>query len=263
MLSYEQAGLVLDELADELPEGIFENLNGGVNFVEEAVVAEDGRYTLGTYFRNGMGRYIELYYGSFVELYGEMDDELFKRRLKNTLHHELTHHIESMAGDRSLEHWDDRQSELCGFNGIDVGSILFVCDDNARSMAAEAVFNANKQGHSAAVTAYSAGLSAGNVLAPKFVKACENLNIGLPNRIPVEITRELLSSYDIALCMTLAQTDELSRRYQDLDERVMCLAEDDIKPPALALGWKKTLERLSDEVLAVIDELEQEAADAF
>ena len=174
MLSYEQAGLVLDELADELPEGIFENLNGGVNFVEKAVVAEDGRYTLGTYFRNGMGRYIELYYGSFVELYGEMDDELFKRRLKNTLHHELTHHIESMAGDRSLEHWDDRQSELCGFNGIDVGSILFVCDDNALSMAAEAVFNANKQGHSAVVTAYSAGLSAGNILAPKFVNACSN-----------------------------------------------------------------------------------------
>ena len=63
MLSYEEAGLVLDELVDELPEGIFENLNGGVSFVEEAVTAEDGRYTLGTYFRNGMGRYIELYYG--------------------------------------------------------------------------------------------------------------------------------------------------------------------------------------------------------
>ena len=63
--------------------------------------------------------------------------------------------------------------------------------------------------------------------------------------------------------MTLAQADELSRRYQDLDERVMCLAEDDIKPPVLALGWKKTLERLLDEVLAVIDELEQEAPDAF
>ena len=97
MLSYEEAGLVLDELVDELPEGIFENLNGGVSFVEETVTAEDGRYTLGTYFRNGMGRYIELYYGSFVELYGEMDDELFRRRLKSTLHHELTHHIESMA----------------------------------------------------------------------------------------------------------------------------------------------------------------------
>lgn len=263
MLSYEEAGLVLDELVDELPEGIFEKLNGGVNFVEEAVTAEDGRYTLGTYFRNGMGRYIELYYGSFVELYGDMEDEIFRRRLKNTLHHELTHHIESMAGDRSLEIWDDRQSELCGFNGIDVGSLLFVCDDNMLSMAAEAVFNANKQGHSALVTAFSAGLSAADALSPKLVRACENIDITLPNRAPAEVTRELLSSHDIALCMTLAQADELSRRFQDLDERVMCLAEDDIKPPTLALGWKKTLERLSDEVLAVIDELEQEAPDAF
>ena len=68
MLSYEEAAIVLDELADELPQGIFEKLNGGVSFVEQAVTSEDGRYTLGTYFRNEMGRYIELYYGSFVEL---------------------------------------------------------------------------------------------------------------------------------------------------------------------------------------------------
>lgn len=258
MLSYEEAGAVLDELVDELPDGIFENLNGGVSFVEEAVTAEDGRYTLGTYFRNEMGRYIELYYGSFVELYGEMDDELFRRRLKSTLHHELTHHIESMAGDRSLEHWDDRQAELYGFNGIDVGSILFVCDDNVLSLAAEAVFNANKQGRSAQVTAFSAGVNAACEPPAKFVKACESLGIELPQRAPREITRELLESYDIALCMTLQQADELSKRFQDLDERVMCLAEDDIKPPVLALGWKKTLERLKDEVLAVIDELEQE-----
>ena len=258
MLSYEEAGAVLDELVDELPDGIFENLNGGVSFVEEAVTSEDGRYTLGTYFRNEMGRYVELYYGSFVELYGEMDDEIFRRRLKSTLHHELTHHIESMAGDRSLERWDDRQSELYGFNGIDVGSILFVCDDNVLSMAAEAVFNANKQGRSAKVTACSAGVDSANAPSAKFVKACESLGITLPQRTPTQVTRELLASYDVALCMTLEQSEQLSKQFQDLDERVMCLAEDDIKPPALALGWKKTIERLKDEVLAVIDELEQE-----
>ena len=258
MLSYEEAGAVLDELVDELPDGIFENLNGGVSFVEEAVTSEDGRYTLGTYFRNEMGRYVELYYGSFVELYGEMDDEIFRRRLKSTLHHELTHHIESMAGDRSLERWDDRQSELYGLNGIDVGSILFVCDDNVLSMAAEAVFNANKQGRSAKVTAYSAGVDSANVPSAKFVKACESLGITLPQRTPTQVTRELLASYDVALCMTLEQSEQLSKQFQDLDERVMCLAEDDIKPPALSLGWKKTIERLKDEVLAVIDELEQE-----
>lgn len=258
MLSYEEAGVVLDELANELPDGIFEKLNGGVSFVEDSVTSEDGRYTLGTYFRNEMGRYIELYYGSFVNLFGDMDDELFRRRLKNTLHHELTHHIESLAGDRSLEHWDDRQSELFGFNGIDVGSILFVCDDNSLSIAAEAVFNAHKQGKSAQVTAFSAGLTANGEQPVKMLKACESLGITLPRRSKAEVTRELLASYDVALCMTLEQTEQLSKRFQELDERVMCLAQDDIKPPALSIGWKKTLERLADEVLAVIDELEQE-----
>lgn len=124
MLTYEQAGDVLDDLVDELPEEIFKNLNGGVSFVEDAVRSDDGRYTLGMYFRDKMGRHIELYYGSFTELYGDMDDETFRRRLKSTLHHELTHHIESQAGDRSLERWDERQSELYGFGGIDVKSIL-------------------------------------------------------------------------------------------------------------------------------------------
>ena len=37
MLTYEQAGDVLDDLVDELPEEIFKNLNGGVSFVEDAV----------------------------------------------------------------------------------------------------------------------------------------------------------------------------------------------------------------------------------
>lgn len=258
MLDYEEAGRVLDELADALPDGIFNELNGGVALIEESKKSEDGRYTLGTYFRGGMGRYIEIYYGSFVELYGEMDDELFTQRLKSTLNHELTHHIESLAGDRSLEHWDERQSELYGFNGIDVKSLLFICDDNTLSQAAEAIFNANKQGDCAFIPAYSAGLTAASELPAKMLKVCESLGIVLPLRRPQEVTRELLEAYDVALCMTIEQTEELSKKYQDLDERFMCLAEDDILPPAISIGWKRCMERLRDEVLAVIDELQQE-----
>ena len=258
MYSYEEAGYVLDDLMDALPEGIFEGLNGGVYLIEESKKSEDGRYTLGTYFRDKMGRHIELYYGSFVELYGEMDDELFTGRLRSTLNHELTHHIENQAGDRSLEHWDERQSELMGFNGIDVGSILFVCDDNSLSLAAETVFNLNKRGKSAAITAYSAGINEADEIDPKLIKACAGRDIKLPLRTPTPVTRELLESYDIALCMTLEQTEILSKRWQELDERFMCLAEDDIFKPSLPFGWKKCVERLEDEVLAVIDELEQE-----
>ncbi len=255
MLSYEEAGNVLDEIAEQLPEEIFENLNGGISFVEDSKKSTDGRYSLGTYFSDSMGRYIELYYGSFVELYGEMDDELFAQRLKNTLNHELTHHIENMAGDRSLERWDERQSELCGFNGIKVNSVLFVCDDNILSYIAEAVFNGNKADFCDNISAFSAGIKKAEKMPEKLMKLCRELDIELPEHEPTQISKELLAQYDVALCMTLNQADELSELYQELDERVMCLADEDIELPALSIGRKKCIKRLYDEVLAVIDEL--------
>ena len=58
--------------------------------------------------------------------------------------------------------------------------------------------------------------------------------------------------------MTAKQAQTLCDEYQDLEERIMCLAEDDIFPPALPIGWKKCILRIEDEVLAVIDELREE-----
>ena len=258
MLTYEQAGDVLDDLVDELPEEIFKNLNGGVSFVEDAVRSDDGRYTLGMYFRDKMGRHIELYYGSFTELYGDMDDETFRRRLRSTLHHELTHHIESQAGDRSLERWDERQSELYGFGGIDVKSILFVCDDNSMSLVAEAVFNSSKGDYCPEIMAYSAGIDVKDEIYQRVKKCCEALDIWLPHGYPVPVTRELIERCDVVLCMTALQAQKLSDEYQDMDERIMCLADEDIYPPTLPLGWKKCVLRIEDEALAVIDELREE-----
>lgn len=265
MLSFEDAGYVLDDLADELPEGIFDKLNGGVSLIEDELISEDGRYTLGCYYTNEMGRYIELYYGSFVSLYGEMDDELFRQRLKKTLHHELTHHIESMAGDRSLEHWDERQSELCGFNGIEVKSILFVDDDDsALAPAAAAIFEWEKtdaelyESLSTVTAGSAAAYTAAGCINSKAVSVCAELDIDIASHIPQTVTRELIEAHSVCLCMTLSQADELSARYQDLEERIMCLAEDDIIAPPRIFGWKKSLKRLYDEVLAVIDELREE-----
>ena len=258
MLTYEQAGDMLDDLVDELPEEIFKNLNGGVSFVDEDVRDDDGRYTLGMYFHDKMGRHIELYYGSFVELYGDMDDETFRRRLKSTLHHELTHHIENQAGDRSLERWDERQAERCGFNGIDVKSILFVCDDNSLSAVAEAVFNSSKGDYCPEVMAYSGGISAKSNINPRVKKCCEALDIRLPRSYVVPVTRDMLERCDVVLCMTALQAQKLSDEYQDLDERIMCLADEDIYPPTLPFGWKKCVLRIEDETLAVIDELREE-----
>lgn len=187
-----------------------------------------------------------------------MDDETFRRRLKSTLHHELTHHIESQAGDRSLERWDERQSELYGFGGIDVKSILFVCDDNSMSLVAEAVFNSSKGDYCPEIMAYSAGIDVKDEINPRVKKCCEALDIRLPHGYPVPVTRELIERCDVVLCMTALQAQKLSDEYQDMDERIMCLADEDIYPPTLPLGWKKCVLRIEDEALAVIDELREE-----
>ena len=56
MLSYEEAAIVLDELADELPQGIFEKLTRGRSFGDQALSSEGGRHTRGTHIKTEMGR---------------------------------------------------------------------------------------------------------------------------------------------------------------------------------------------------------------
>ncbi|MBR6258635.1 MAG: hypothetical protein IKR21_00295, partial [Oscillospiraceae bacterium] len=65
-MTFEETAEYLDALADELPPGIAEKLNGGINLLpDERPAGKDGLSTLGMYFAGGqMGRYIELYYGS-------------------------------------------------------------------------------------------------------------------------------------------------------------------------------------------------------
>ena len=112
MLSFEEAGAVLDAACEALPQGLFESLNGGVSLLPDAVQEEDGRYTLGMYHNDMMGCWIEIFYGSIAQcVEDEEDEEEFRRILIETLHHELRHHVEGMAGDRSLEIEDQRETE--------------------------------------------------------------------------------------------------------------------------------------------------------
>jgi hypothetical protein len=64
-------------------------------------------YTLGMYHRGGgLGRYISIYYGSFMCVYGNLEREKFKEKLRSTVRHEFRHHFESLAGDDDLERLD-------------------------------------------------------------------------------------------------------------------------------------------------------------
>jgi hypothetical protein len=105
---------MLDELAAELPERFYRELNGGILLLPETRLspeAIDGDlYTLGEYhYSYSMGRYITIYYGSFDALYGHLAPQEIKDRLRGTLRHEFTHHLESLAGEKDLEIEDERQ----------------------------------------------------------------------------------------------------------------------------------------------------------
>lgn len=115
VLSFEQAGDLLDTLAESFPEALFDGLNGGVNLLEEAVPDLDfpqGRiYVLGEYCSDLLGRYVNLYYGSFAAMADNEDwtEANWKEELRKTLSHELTHHMEARGGLHALEDRDEAE----------------------------------------------------------------------------------------------------------------------------------------------------------
>ncbi len=116
MVTIEEMQLILDELASDLPEQIYEGLNGGIVLLPEAkpspVSQHNDLYILGEYHVAGvMGRYIAIYYGSFIQLFGHLKIESLREKLDHTLKHEFTHHLESRAGERGLEIEDAKYIE--------------------------------------------------------------------------------------------------------------------------------------------------------
>lgn len=102
----------MDELAAELPEEFYKELNGGIILLQEAKPHPenrgDGLYIMGEYYKGGnLGRYIAIYYGSFMRAFGNIPAERFKEQLRKTLRHEFRHHLESLAGVRGIEIEDE------------------------------------------------------------------------------------------------------------------------------------------------------------
>ena len=114
ILTIEEVNDLLDEMAEGFPTALFDELNGGVNLLEEALpdpeFPEGEMYILGEYCEDCLGRYINLYYGSFAALAEkeDWDRETWREELVTTLSHELTHHMESRGGLHAL---DDRDAE--------------------------------------------------------------------------------------------------------------------------------------------------------
>ena len=115
ILSFDQVGDLLDEMAEEFPEEFYQELNGGISLLPETVEDPAGEdlYIMGEYCNDMMGRYINLYYGSFAAL-AEQEDwthEDWEDELYTTLSHEFTHHVEGLAGERGLEIKDELELE--------------------------------------------------------------------------------------------------------------------------------------------------------
>ena len=113
LLTFDKVGEILDDLADAFPQVLFDGLNGGVNLLEDTVpdpdFPEGEMYILGEYCDDLLGKYINLYYGSFAALAKseDWDADDWVDELQTTLAHELTHHLESLGGLHGL---DDRDA---------------------------------------------------------------------------------------------------------------------------------------------------------
>lgn len=109
--SYDEIGHILDELAEELPKVFFNELNLGIVLIETIKYHKEAKrgelVILGEYSRSTIGRQIKIYYGSFEKLYKHLNREDLVEKLRDTLRHEFTHHIQDLAGNKDLEIEDD------------------------------------------------------------------------------------------------------------------------------------------------------------
>ena len=115
MIDINRFSQIVNLQAEKLPEAIFRRLNLGIGVVEHAKQEQHSKsdrplYILGEYrVHHAMGRGILLYFGSFAHTYPNMQDEAALAELiSQVLKHELTHHLESLAGAKDLEIADAR-----------------------------------------------------------------------------------------------------------------------------------------------------------
>lgn len=266
MITFEEAGRVLDEAVDSLPREIFEKLNGGVSLLPDTRYSDDGLLTMGMYIVDQMGRRVELYYGSFAESFPEAADEEVRRELVHTLKHELTHHLENLAGDRSLELWDDQhRAELLaelGGEPLRAESILFVSRDSAGlAPMAEALFRLAASRAALPVRCASAGLNeAREEVNPKAAQAAAAYGANLQSIRLQALSRALLEACDVALCMTEEEAAEAAARFPDLEEKIMCIGPRDISPPRMNSrgGWDAASAKIAEEIEYLIAELTED-----
>lgn len=114
--SIDEVHSMLDEIANEIPTEFFKDLNEGIVLLpgyrlHPESTADNRLYIMGQYSRSISGRNIKIFYGSFKRVYRTSSMRILRKKLRETLLHELTHHLESLAGERDLEIEDYKNLE--------------------------------------------------------------------------------------------------------------------------------------------------------
>ena len=117
MVTFDEAAAMLDDIADAFPEAFYKELNGGVYLLPDSKRHPESKkgqplYILGEYIsRRDLGKFIYLYYGSFMRIYAHLAPDELKEAFRRVLAHEFTHHVEFLAGERGLEILDEKELE--------------------------------------------------------------------------------------------------------------------------------------------------------
>ena len=115
MFTYDEIENYLSDIIDTIPEPLLEGLSGG--FVlspaakHHAEIPSPNYWVMGEYCRNNLGRQIIIYYGSLMAVYPDAGVDHIKEELTKIVKHELRHHLEWRAGERTLEEEDERFKE--------------------------------------------------------------------------------------------------------------------------------------------------------
>lgn len=83
MITFDECGAMLDEIADSMPYELYRDLNGGISLLPQLKVhpkaLNNDLFILGEYIRNSLGNAIVFYYGSINKVYGSLDNEEYRK----------------------------------------------------------------------------------------------------------------------------------------------------------------------------------------
>lgn len=114
--SFEEFQEKLEEVIDEIPSEFFKELSGGIVLMDQIKFHYESKpkqplCIMGEYHRSVLGSQIKIYYGSFKRVHKNIEPEDLYEKLKNTVIHEFTHHLEHRAGLKDLEIKDKKRLE--------------------------------------------------------------------------------------------------------------------------------------------------------